>query len=59
VTRNRKPVRPNELAAWELRLGALRVFYDVLTEPDSVVVIRAIGVKVHNRVFIDNRETSL
>ena len=29
-TRNRKPLRPNDLATWELRIGELRVFYDVL-----------------------------
>jgi mRNA-degrading endonuclease RelE of RelBE toxin-antitoxin system len=27
-TRNRKPMRPNPLAPWELRMGALRVYYD-------------------------------
>ena len=26
-TRNRKPLRPNPLAPWKLRIGALRVFY--------------------------------
>jgi len=28
-TRNRKPMRPNPLAPWELRVGKLRVYYDV------------------------------
>jgi hypothetical protein len=28
-TRNRKPLRPNPLAPWELRVGSLRAFYDV------------------------------
>ena len=28
-TRNRKRLRPNELAEWELRIGTFRVFYDV------------------------------
>jgi mRNA-degrading endonuclease RelE of RelBE toxin-antitoxin system len=59
VTRNRKPLRPNLLAGWELRQGELRVYYDVLAEPEPVVVIRAVGVKLRNRVFIDNRETDL
>jgi mRNA-degrading endonuclease RelE of RelBE toxin-antitoxin system len=31
-TRNRKRMRPNPLAPWELRLGALRVYYDVTVE---------------------------
>lgn len=28
-TRRRKLLRPNPVASWELRIGALRVFYDV------------------------------
>ena len=28
-TRNRKRLRPNELAEWEVRIGDFRVFYDV------------------------------
>ena len=34
-TRNRKPLRPNPIAAWELRLESLRVFYDV-TAPEAL-----------------------
>jgi hypothetical protein len=33
-TTNRKPMRPNPLAPWELRIGALRVYYEVKEEPD-------------------------
>ncbi len=58
-TRNRKVMRRNRLAAWELRLGELRVYYDVLAEPEPVVIIRAVGVKIRNRVFIENREQEL
>ena len=28
-TRNRKPMRPNPLAPWELRIGVLRVYYEI------------------------------
>lgn len=28
-TRNRKSMEPNSLATWELRIGNLRVYYDV------------------------------
>ena len=28
-TRNRKEMRPNLLAVWELRIGDFRVYYDV------------------------------
>lgn len=48
--RNRKPMRPNPLAPWELRIGNLRVYYDIEEEP--VVYIRAVGIKERNRVRI-------
>ena len=51
-TRNRKPMRPNPMAPWELRIGNLRVYYDVAHEPDAAVSIRAVGVKVRHRVSI-------
>ena len=51
-TRNRKPMRPNPLAPWELRLGNLRVYYDVEVDPEAVVYSRAVGVKERNRVRI-------
>ena len=51
-TRNRKPMRPNPVAPWELRIGVLRVYYDVEEEPASVVYVRAVGVKQRNQVRI-------
>jgi len=51
-TRNRKPMRPNPLAPWELRLGNLRVYFDVIIEPEPVVVVLAVGVKERNAVRI-------
>jgi mRNA-degrading endonuclease RelE of RelBE toxin-antitoxin system len=51
-TRHRKPMRPNPLAPWELRIGALCVYYDVEAEPELVVLIRAVGLKERNRVRI-------
>ena len=51
-TRNRKPMRPNPIAPWELRIGNLRVYYDVEEEPERKVVILAVGVKQRNRVRI-------
>ena len=51
-TRNRKPMRPNPIAPWELRVGNLRVYYDVEEQPEAVVRILAVGVKVRNRVRI-------
>ena len=55
-TRNRKPMRPNPLAPWELRIGNLRVYYDVEDEPHRAVFIRAVGVKERNCIRI-GRET--
>jgi len=51
-TRNRKPMRPNPLAPWELRIGVLRVYYDVEDTPQPKVSIRAVGMKERNRVRI-------
>ena len=51
-TRNRKPMRPNPLAPWELRIGNLRVYYDIEDKPERIVYIRAIGIKERNNVKI-------
>ena len=55
-TRNRKPLRPNPLAPWELRAGSLRAFYEVVGEEKGVVNILAIGIKTGNRLFIAGEE---
>ena len=51
-TRNRKPLRPNVLASWELRIGNLRVYYDVEEDLEPRVDIVALGIKRRNRVYI-------
>lgn len=43
-TRNHKPMRPNPLAPWELRIDTLRVYYDVEDTPEPKVYIRAVGI---------------
>jgi mRNA-degrading endonuclease RelE of RelBE toxin-antitoxin system len=58
-TRHRKPMRPNPVAPWELRIGDLRVYYDVEEEPEAAVLIRAVGLKEHNRVRIGGEVISL
>ena len=58
-TRHRKPMRPNPLAPWELRIGDLRVYYEVEESPQSLVRIRAVGIKERNRVLIGNEEFEL
>lgn len=58
-TRNRKPMRPNPVAPWELRIGKLRVYYDVADIPESTVYIRAVGIKYRKRVIIGGEEIQL
>ena len=58
-TRNRKPMRPNPVAPWELRIGELRVYYEIGPEPENVVTILAVGVKDRNRVLIGGKEIEL
>ena len=50
-TRNRKPMRPNPIAPWELRIGDLRVYYEV-DAAEGAVRILAVGVKDRNVVRI-------
>ena len=58
-TRNRKPMRPNPLAPWELRIDDLRVYYDVQDEPEPKALIRAVGIKEHNVVRIGGEVVEL
>ena len=58
-TRKRKVLRTNPIAPWELRLGAIRVFYEVQEEPDPVVIIKAVGVKRHDELWIGEEKIEL
>ena len=58
MTKNRKPLRPNPIAAWAIRIGEYRVFYDV-DSAESLVTIRAVGYKDHNILFIRGQEIQL
>ena len=58
-TRKRKVLRPNPIAPWELRLGDIRVFYEVQEEPALMVVIKAIGIKHHNDLWIGQEQIEL
>jgi len=57
-TRNRKKLRPNETAEWELRIGRFRVFYDV-DEAVRIVAIEAIAQKKGNLLFFHGEEREL
>ena len=57
-THDRKLLRSNPLADWELRIGPFRVFYDV--DADICLVrILMVGVKQGNRLFIGGKEVVL
>ena len=58
-TKNRKLMRPNPLAPYELRLGNLRVYYDVSDDPEPMVYIRAVGIKEHNILRIGGKVIQL
>jgi mRNA-degrading endonuclease RelE of RelBE toxin-antitoxin system len=53
-TKHRKLLRPNPVAAWELRIGEFRVFYNVQQEHILVVVV-AVGRKEHNQLTINGK----
>ena len=57
-TRNRKRLRPNKLAEWELRIGDFRVFYEVDVD-NAIVKIVAVGYKEGNKFFIRGEEYEL
>ena len=58
-TRNRKRLRDNTLANWELRIGDIRVYFDVEEAPEPVVTICAVGVKARDRVLIGGEGVDL
>lgn len=57
-TRNRKALRPNPLAAWELRVQEFRVLYTVDEDVVTVFVV-AVAVKDGNRYLIEGEEYPL
>ena len=58
-TRNRKPLRPNPVAPWELRVQQMRVFYEVNEGPPPVVQILAVGFKTRGTLRIGGEEIKL
>jgi mRNA-degrading endonuclease RelE of RelBE toxin-antitoxin system len=57
-TRNRKRLRPNPFAEWELRVARFRVFYTVDPATPQVNII-AVGRKLRNKLFIRGEEFEL
>jgi mRNA-degrading endonuclease RelE of RelBE toxin-antitoxin system len=58
VTRNRKKMRANWLATWELRIGVFRVYYDV-DETNAIVQIQHVAEKKRDKVFIRGNEVNV
>ena len=56
-TTRRKPLRPNRIAPWELRIDEYRIFYDF--EGDDIVKVVAVGHKEHNDLYIRGRKVEL
>jgi mRNA-degrading endonuclease RelE of RelBE toxin-antitoxin system len=57
-TRNRKRLRDNPIARWELRSGHYQIFYEI-DETAWQVTIVVVGHKDHNRLFIRGEEVQL
>ena len=58
-TRHRKPLRPNPIAPWELRVAHLRIFYDVTGAESGVVRILAVGRKRRSVLVVGDKEIRL
>src|SRR5438270_12038734 len=57
-TKNRKSLRENPIASWELRPGRFRIFYEA-DEATQLVTIVAVGPKEHSRLLIQGKEVKL
>ena len=57
-TKNRKKLRENPIAPWELRIRKYRVFYKVL-ENSIIVSVVAVGSKQHNILYIRGEEVKI
>ena len=57
-TTQRKPLEGNPIAPWELRVGDVRIFYDI-NRDDQVIAVVAVGQKAHNRLRIGGEEIEL
>jgi|SRR6267378_704270 len=58
ITRNRKRLRPNDTAQWELRIDDFRVFYDIDFDEEKVEV-KVVGLKQGARLLVRGKERLL
>jgi mRNA interferase RelE/StbE len=59
ASRQRKRLRPNPIAPWELRVGDFRIYYDVKVVGEPLVEVVAIGVKNRTEVRIGGKVVKL
>lgn len=57
-TKNRKKLRENPLASYELQLDAIRVFYNIYAVEQMVDIV-AVGRKEHNELYIKGRKVKI
>ena len=57
-TKNRKQLRDNPVASWELRSGKYRILYEI-EETSRKVTIIAVGHKEHNMLIIRAKEVDI
>ena len=57
-TSNRKRMRSNGVANWEMRVGRYRVFYEV-EEQARIVTVLAVGFKIGNQLFVRGEKRKL
>ena len=58
ITRNRKRLRPNDTAQWELRIDDFRVFYDIDFDEEKVEV-KVVGLKQGAQLLVRGKERLL
>lgn len=59
-TRHRGPLRPNPVAQFRLRVaGNWRVYYDVAESPKALVLVKSVGYKDRDRVYVGGKEIDL
>ncbi|ODS30838.1 MAG: Plasmid stabilization system protein [Candidatus Scalindua rubra] len=57
-TKNKKKLRDNPIATWELRSGKYRIFYEVEQTSKKVAIV-AVGHKEHNVLLIRGKEVKI
>jgi len=58
ASRNRGRMEPNPVAEYRLRVGEMRVYYDVM-QAERMVKVKAIGIKDRDRVLVGGKEIDL